>query len=122
MHNMQRAEGGALMPSQRDEVWVSDMGMLREKLEAAGAMLRPKQGSEFSDFGGVPVRTDQRVPEGVWALVPAGGTLLSPDTKVGAIDAGHRDTAATFAFALQQVRESQLSGFYVPPTNQKEIS
>lgn len=88
-----------------DTVLVGNMDVFVRGIEELTGTAMPRASSPVAGFFmGIPVKTDVRVPDGVWAIVPAGKNLLDEGVEVGAVTEEYRSAAQAFATVLHWAR------------------
>lgn len=88
------------------DVFIGARAPFMKALEDNGIALAKSETPSLASFMGVPIRTDARLPDGVYAIVPAGKTLVDDGVQIGAVSAEYRDSAKGFAVALTFQRKA----------------
>jgi hypothetical protein len=74
-----------------------------ERLRKPGAVLVEADDYDLAvaaapgSFMGIPIKTDWRIPGGVYVIVPHGCDLAHPGTQIGAISPEYQDAARSLA-------------------------
>lgn len=83
-----------------DEIRIGNFGALQKALEDQGVQFVENKEGYSDAFMGIPIKTDARIPDGVYVIVPPGKSMADPECTIGAVSEEYRETAASFSRIL----------------------
>lgn len=93
------------------EVFIGSETVFTKALEDAGVVTVRNIEGYNPAFMGIPIRTDARLPDGVYAMVPHGKSMFDDGVVVGAVSAEYQEDAQGFATALAYQRASKFNTY-----------
>lgn len=101
----------ALTGLPRDSIWIGAVPPFEKALNDNGVTtVSDPRAALASSFLGLPIRTDARIPDGVYVMVPEGKTMLDQGVVIGCMAPEYVGAAKGFAMAIafQRMNEGRL--------------